>query len=88
MLSNGRRRSHRKKLRLPEGWVQDELNRLAACFGIDLICFSVMSNHFPYGSQVETDVVNNGAITEVARRWLMLCPVRKNANRQQKNQRV
>ncbi len=82
MLSNGHGRSHRKKLRLRKVWVQDELNRLAAYFGIDLICFSVMSNHFHMVLRSRPDVVKQWSDTEVARRWLMLCPVRKNANRQ------
>ena len=36
----GKNYDHRKQ------WIEDELERLAAGFGIDLLCFSVMSNHF------------------------------------------
>ena len=36
----GKNFDHRK------AWMEDELQRLAACFGIDLLTFAILSNHF------------------------------------------
>ena len=59
-------------------WIEEQLQRLAACFGIDLLCFAILSNHFHLILRSRPDVVTTWDDTEVARRWLMLCPVRKN----------
>ncbi|MEI8020305.1 MAG: hypothetical protein WCH39_19040 [Schlesneria sp.] len=68
----GRNYDHRKI------WIEEQLHRLAACFGIDLLCFAILSNHFHLILRSRPDVVATWDDTEVARRWLMLCPVRKN----------
>ena len=47
--------------------------------GIDLLCFSIMSNHFHLVLRSRPDVVQTWDDTEVARRWLRLCPPRKAA---------
>jgi hypothetical protein len=67
----GRNYDHRKQ------WIEDELKRLAAGFGIDLLVFSVLSNHFHLVLRSRPDVVASWDDTEVARRWLCLCPRRK-----------
>ena len=36
----GKNFDHRKE------WIEQQLQRLAACFGIDLLAFSILSNHF------------------------------------------
>ena len=59
-------------------WIEEQLQRLSACFGIDLLCFAILSNHFHLILRSRPDVVAMWDDTEVARRWLMLCPVRKN----------
>ena len=59
-------------------WIEEQLQRLAACFGIDLLCFAILSNHFHLILRSRPDVVTTWDDTEVARRWLMLCPARKN----------
>jgi hypothetical protein len=59
-------------------WIEEQLQRLAANFGIDLLCFAILSNHFHLILRSRPDVVATWDDTEVARRWLMLCPVRKN----------
>ncbi len=56
-------------------WIEEQLQRLAACFGIDLLCFAILSNHFHLILRSRPDVVATWDDTEVARRWLMLCPV-------------
>jgi REP element-mobilizing transposase RayT len=63
--------NHRKQ------WIEEELKRLAAGFGIDLLVFSILSNHFHLVLRSRPDVVSTWDDTEVARRWLLLCPRRK-----------
>ncbi len=66
----GKNYDHRK------AWIENELKRLAARFGIDLLAFAIMSNHFHLILRSRPDVVETWDDTEVARRWLMLCPYR------------
>jgi hypothetical protein len=72
----GKNFDHRK------AWMEDELRHLAAHFGIDLLCYAIMSNHFHLVLRSRPDVVAAWDDTEVARRWLMLCPKRRTANQQ------
>jgi hypothetical protein len=73
-LVSGKCYNHRKL------WIEQQLERAAASFGIDLIAFSLMSNHLHLVLRSRPDVVQTWDDTEVARRWLMLCPVRKNVD--------
>jgi hypothetical protein len=70
----GKNYDHRKV------WVEDHLRHLASAFGIDLLCFSILSNHFHLILRSRPDCVEKWDDTEVARRWLRLCPVRKDAD--------
>ncbi len=65
---------HRKR------WMENELRRLASNFGIDLLAFAIMSNHFHLVLRSRPDVVSEWSDTEVARRWRLLCPLRKHAD--------
>jgi REP element-mobilizing transposase RayT len=67
----GKNYDHRKK------WIESLLQRFAAIFGIDLLCFAIMSNHFHLILRSRPDVVETWDSTEVARRWMLLCPKRK-----------
>ena len=67
----GKNYDHRKR------WIEEELERLASGFGIDLLGFSILSNHFHLILRSRPDVVATWDDTEVARRWLLLCPLRK-----------
>ncbi len=49
--------------------------------GIDLLCHAIMSNHFHLVLRSRPDVVALWDDSQVARRWLMLCPKRRDANR-------
>ena len=62
-------------------WFEEELERVAAFFGIDCLNFAVLSNHFHLILRSRPDVVATWDDREVARRWLMLCPKRKNKRR-------
>jgi hypothetical protein len=68
---SGKNFDHRKR------WVEREIERSAAWFGIDLIAFSLMSNHLHLVLRSRPDVVQDWEDSEVAYRWLMLCPKRK-----------
>lgn len=73
---SGRNYDHRK------GWFDAELKRLAAGFGIDMLAYAVMSNHFHLVLRSRPDVVAGWSDEDVARRWLTLCPVRKDSSGQ------
>ena len=74
----GKNLDHRK------AWMETELERLAKNMGIDLLCYSILSNHFHLVLRSRPDVVGEWDDTEVARRWLMLCPKRRDADRNPK----
>jgi hypothetical protein len=61
-------------------WIEVELERLASGFAIDLISYALMSNHFHLVLRSRPDVVETWDDTEVARRWLVACPIRKGAS--------
>jgi hypothetical protein len=67
----GKNYDHRKEL--IEGW----LRQFAGCFGIDLLSFAILSSHYHLMLRSRPDVVASWDDTEVARRWLMICPDRK-----------
>ncbi len=62
-------------------WIEDQLKLLAANFGIDILSFAILSNHFHLILRSRPDVVETWDDSEVARRWLMLCPNRKKKDR-------
>ena len=72
----GKNYDHRKL------WIEEQLRRFAAAFGIDLLGFAIMSNHFHLILRSRPDVVTEWNDTEIARRWLMLCPIRRNKDHQ------
>ena len=67
----GKNHDHRKI------WIEEQLKLLSANFGIDLLAFAILSNHFHLILRSRPDVVETWDDSEVARRWLMLCPKRK-----------
>ena len=71
---SGNNYDHRK------GWIEDRLEHLAGAFGIDLLAYSCLSNHFHLILRSRPDVVATWDDTEVARRWLRLCPLQKEEN--------
>ena len=64
-----------------KAWLEFELQRQAALFGIDLLCVAILSNHFHLALRSRTDVVAQRNDRQVARRWLLLCPKRKDADK-------
>ena len=67
----GKNYDHRKQ------WVEKLLEHQAKYFGIDLLCFSLMSNHIHQVLKSQPEIVATWTSREVAMRWLMLCPKRK-----------
>ncbi|MCE9555437.1 MAG: transposase, partial [Planctomycetes bacterium] len=67
----GRNYDHRKD------WLEERLQFLAGQFGIDVLAFSILSNHFHLIVRNRPDVVATWSDTEVAQRWLRLSPPRK-----------
>ena len=61
-------------------WIQRRLEFLAGQFAIDVIGFSVMSNHFHTILRNRPDVVASWSDSEVARRWWNLFPARRNSD--------
>ncbi len=72
----GKNYDHRK------AWMEDEMQHLALYFGVDLLCYSILSNHFHLILRSRPDVVATWDDTEVARRWMMLCPKRRTSDKQ------
>jgi len=75
----GKNFDHRK------AWLEARLKFLAGQFGIDVLRFAILSNHFHLVLRNRPDVVATWDDTEVAARWLRLCPLRKTPNGQPAN---
>ena len=73
---SGKNYDHRKV------WIDQQLAHQARYFGIDLLCQAIMSNHFHLVLRSRPDVVKEWSDEDVARRWLMLCPERRDEKRQ------
>ena len=63
---------HRREL------IRQRLEFLAGTMGVDILGYAVMSNHFHCILRSRHDVVATWSDEEVARKWWMLCPARKN----------
>ena len=70
---SGKDYSHRRE------WFQQRMKLLAAVFGIDIVTYAIMSNHFHVILRSRPDVVQQWSDEEVARRWWTLHPARKDA---------
>lgn len=68
---SGKNYDHRKV------WIEELLVHLASQFGIDLLGFAILSNHFHLILRSRPDCVAQWDDTEVARRWLLICPKHK-----------
>ena len=62
---------HRREL------IRQRMEYLAGIMGIEVLGYSVMSNHFHCVLRSRHDVVATWSDDEVARKWWMLCPARK-----------
>ena len=55
-------------------WIRARLECLASVFGIDVLTYSILSNHLHVIIRNRPDVVDQWSDEEVARRWLSLFP--------------
>jgi REP element-mobilizing transposase RayT len=69
--ATGKNYDHRKQ------WIQERMQFLAGQFGVDLLGFSVMSNHIHVILRNRPDVVRDWSDAEVARRWWNVFPKRR-----------
>lgn len=67
----GKNYDHRKV------WIEELLEHFSAWFAIDLLSYSILSNHYHLVLRSRPDIVKTWDDTTVARRWLMICPKRK-----------
>ena len=67
----GKNYDHRKQ------WVEKLLEHQAKYFGIDLLCFSLMSKHIHQVLKSQPEIVATLTSRQVAMRWLMLVPKRQ-----------
>lgn len=68
---SGKNFDHRKV------WVQERIETLAGIMGVDVLGFSVMSNHIHLLLRIRPDVAASWTDEEVARRWWRLHPGRR-----------
>ena len=70
---SGRDYSHRKE------WLVNRLRQLAGIFAIDVCAYAIMENHTVV--RTRPDIVDGWSDTEVASRWLKLCPPKRKSKR-------
>ncbi|GAB5402352.1 MAG: hypothetical protein Aurels2KO_05830 [Aureliella sp.] len=58
-------------------WIRRRLEILSAVFGVDVLVYSIMSNHIHVVLRTRPDVVETWSNEEVALRWLRLFPGRR-----------
>ena len=59
-------------------WIRQRLEFLAGVMGVEVLGYCVMSNHIHGILRSRPDVVQTWTADEVALKWWMLCPARKN----------
>ena len=73
---SGKNYDHRKV------WIQERMKLLAANFGVDLLAYSILSNHVHQVVRSRPDIVKGWNDSDVARRWLTICPGRRSSKKQ------
>ena len=58
-------------------WIQDRMQFLAGQFGVDVLGFSIMSNHIHIVIRNRPDIVQGWSDIQVARRWWNIFPKRR-----------
>jgi len=58
-------------------WIENLIVRFAANFAIDVLSYAILSSHHHQMLRSRPDIVETWDDNEVARRWLMICPQRK-----------
>lgn len=68
---SGKDFSYRKSM------IVERLRSLAECFAIDIMSYAILANHFHLVLRNRPDLVQSWDDHEVARRWLMICPEKR-----------
>jgi REP element-mobilizing transposase RayT len=61
-------------------WLKERLQELAAVFAIDFLEYAILDNHLHLVLRNRPDIVEQWDDREVAHRWWVICPERKNAD--------
>jgi REP element-mobilizing transposase RayT len=56
------------------GWIRDRLEQCCSVFGIDVLAYAIMSNHYHLVVRTRPDIVRMWSDREVSTRWLRLHP--------------
>ena len=60
-------------------WIKERLKTLASGFAIDVVAYAIMENHLHTLLWVRREKALSWTDQDVARRWLTICPVRRDA---------
>ncbi len=58
-------------------WIRNRLKTLSSVFAIDVVGYSLLGNHLHTLLWVRPEKVTSWTDQDIARRWLQICPVRK-----------
>ncbi|MDK1022649.1 MAG: transposase [Gammaproteobacteria bacterium] len=70
---SGRNFNHRKD------WIEQRILKLSRVFAVEIYSYAIMSNHYHVVVRVQPLEPRNWTDEMVAKRWLMLCPVKGSA---------
>ncbi len=59
-------------------WLKERLQELAAVFAVDILDYAILDNHLHLVLRNRPDIVEQWDDREVAHRWWVVCPERKN----------
>jgi hypothetical protein len=61
-----------------KGWLRERLKQLAGAMAIDVLDYAILGNHLHLVLRNRPDLVSTWSDEEVARRWWLVCPLRRN----------
>ena len=61
-----------------KNWVRDRFRVLAGAMAVDVLDYAVLDNHLHVVLRNRPDIVDSWSDEEVARRWWLVCPLRRN----------
>ncbi len=56
------------------GWLEDGIRTFSQVFSVDVLTFSIMSNHFHLVLRTDPEQAKDWSAREVVRRWAIVCP--------------
>jgi REP element-mobilizing transposase RayT len=61
-------------------WLKERLQEIATVFAVDILDYAILDNHLHLVMRNRPDIVEQWDDREVAHRWWVLCPERKNSD--------